>query len=325
MEPLIIVNFGGPRHLNEVYPFLKALLTDRDVIRTGLPKFLHHLLFTFIAKTRSKKVGEDYKLIGGGSPIYYDTENLATQLRSRLKRDVVCFHRYLPKTHGDFLKSIEQFKDKNPIVFPMFPQFTYATTGSIARYFIKNIPAQFTDNLQWIKSYPDHPKFVAAHAATIRDYCETHQIDLKNSVLLFSAHGLPQKYVDEGDVYLNECKQSFNAIKDIFPQCQAYLSFQSKFGKGEWIKPYTNDVCENPPKEWFGKTVLFIPLSFTSDHIETLFEIEQLYLPELKKVGIDARRVPALTLRLDWIQAIEYLIENTEKFSTTEDLVRKGS
>lgn len=132
----LIINFGGPRNLKEVEGFLKELLTDQEVIRTPFPSFIHRLLFTRIAKKRALKVIPEYEKIGGRSPIYEDTEKMAATLQKYVKAPVLTFHRYLPETHACFLSAIKQIpKDHQIRVFPMFPQFSYATTGSIALFF----------------------------------------------------------------------------------------------------------------------------------------------------------------------------------------------
>ena len=128
-ESVILANFGGPRELNEIQEFLTSLLNDRDVIRTPLPNTLNRWLFTWIAKRRSKKIAKDYASIGGRSPIYFDTETLAEKLREKIGREIITFHRYLPKTHAPFLQQVSASKASRFIVFPLFPQFTYATTG----------------------------------------------------------------------------------------------------------------------------------------------------------------------------------------------------
>ena len=96
----LFVNFGGPRDLEEITPFLTALLTDRDVVRTRFPTFLHNWLFRRVAKKRAQKIAHDYAMIGGRSPIYFDTEALAK------KWDSLTIHRYLPATHRETLQKI---------------------------------------------------------------------------------------------------------------------------------------------------------------------------------------------------------------------------
>ncbi|MCC5831516.1 MAG: ferrochelatase [Chlamydiales bacterium] len=318
MTAYLIVNFGGPRSLSEIEPFLSALLTDRDVVRTKLPQLFNHYLFRRIAKKRAVKVAVDYESIGGSSPIYSDTEYVADALRKKLKAPVLTFHRYLPSTHADSLAAIENLDVSEIRVFPMFPQFTYATTGSIARFFLNKLSRKTVDTLKWVKSYPSHPAFIAVTQRAIREFLEAHQLDEKEILFFFSAHGLPQDFVDQGDLYSYECRLSYDCVMKGFPKAEALLAYQSKFGPGEWLRPYTQEVCEQIEKYRKGReNVLFIPISFTSDHIETLFEVEQQYIPIVKEQGLFAYRLPALNRRPDWIEAIAEIVTQFTPASTS--------
>jgi ferrochelatase len=292
----LLVNFGGPRNLDEIGSFLQELLCDQDVIRTPFPLFLHNWFFSRVAKKRSLKIKEDYELIGGKSPIYFDTEALAKALSIKLNAPVLTFHRYLRETHAASLERIKKAKDLT--VIPLFPQFSFATTGSIARFFSKH----FTQELKWIKSYPSHPAFIAAYQKRIATFLKEKNLKEEESVFLFSAHGLPKKFVEEGDPYEKECQSSYQALLSLFPKAIGKLCYQSKFGRGEWLRPYTNEAAAAISTWNQGrKNVIFIPLSFTSDHIETLFEVEKLYLP---LIGEGAYRCPALNLEPYWIDAL---------------------
>jgi|SRR5579872_42314 len=321
-QAIILVNFGGPRNLEEVEAFLRTLLTDRDVVRSKLPSFLHNILFKRVAKKRAVKVAEDYALIGGKSPIYEDTEAMASALETLVGIPVLPFHRYLPKTHPAFLQQIVRYTDTELFVFPLFPQFSYATTGSIARWFRDHISSQMVHRLRWTKSYAAHPAYVQCMQQNIRDSLVTQRLKEEDTILLFSAHGLPQEFVDEGDIYETECRITFEQVVKAFPRSLAKLCYQSKFGPGEWLKPYTDAQCENI-LEWHQgyKNVLIVPLSFTSDHIETLFEIEYLYLPLIRKQGLAAFRCPAFNLRPDWIETIAAIIKEPN-YAATEMLIR---
>lgn len=322
-EKLLIVNFGGPRTLEEIEPFLIALLTDRDVISSKMPNLLHHFFFTRIAKKRAKKIAFDYHLIGGKSPIFEDTEFIARTLAQHVHGDFLTFHRYLPSTHSAFISQIEQERDTSFLVFPLFPQFSYATTGSIARWLSDHLPTDVVQRMKWVKSYGDFPAYIHVMQTLIREFLIAQQLEESETILLFSAHGLPQIYIDEGDNYQKECHGSFEKIAANFPNALSHLSYQSKFGKGEWIRPYTDEFCKNLLMPRTGdKQVLFIPLSFTSDHIETLFEIEYQYLPLIRARGLQAYRLPALNRRPDWLVAISHILKEAPKFRTSE-LFRK--
>lgn len=197
----LLVNFGGPRHLQEIFPFLKTLLTDKDVIRTSWPNLLHNLLFTYIAKRRAKKIAPEYALIGGKSPIYEDTEALKELLGAATKQPCLTFHRYLPALHTQALEDIEKAPFENIVVLPLFPQFSFATTGSIARFFKENLKKPALDKLQWVSSYALHPKYIAVMQKNIADFLKAKGLEEKETILFFSAHGVPQPFVCMGDVY----------------------------------------------------------------------------------------------------------------------------
>jgi ferrochelatase len=321
---VLLVNFGGPRSLEEIGPFLTSLLTDVDVIRTSFPRFFEKWFFRQVALRRAKKIAKDYELIGGKSPIFEDTEALAREIRSRLNVPVITFHRYLTATHADSLKQIEECSSEKLIVFPLYPQFSYATTGSIARVFQENLKSSTLSKMHWIKSYPVHERYVASMQRCISGFLEHEGLAEKDVVLFFSAHGLPQEFVDEGDPYERECHRSFDAIRSNFPEAYSLLAFQSKFGRGEWLRPYTTELCDDPQKWCHGKrNVVFVPLSFTSDHIETLFEIEYQYLPAIRAQGLEAFRCPALNRNEAWIEAALEIL-NDSHYVTTASLLRSS-
>ncbi len=320
-EPIgyILVNFGGPRDLQEIKPFLTALLTDRDVIQTSWPDWLHRLFFTWVARKRVSKVAQDYQAIGGKSPIFEDTEALAHELSSRWQTPVIAFHRYLPATHPHFLRALSHWKGNGTIrVVPLFPQFSYTTTGSIARWFATHIPQDLLEQIEWIKSYPEHPGFIYAYQSLIRRCLDEQGWQEEETLLLFSAHGLPQRYVQEGDPYQEECERSFRAVATGFPQAGHQLCYQSLFGKEEWLRPYTVEFCAQGDLRDY-RHVIVVPLSFTSDHIETLFEIEQQHLPLLRNRGVQAIRCPALNQDEVWIDGLIQIASQVNAVSTNED------
>lgn len=321
----LLVNFGGPRDLNEVEEFLIELLTDQEVIRTSFPAFFHRLLFTRVAKKRSKKVAPDYALIGGKSPIFEDTESIAESVGKILGSEVLTFHRYLPKTHAQFIDKIKNLKAEEIRVLPLFPQFSYATTGSIALWLAKHLPSSIVHKMTWVKSFSNHPAYLDAFESCLREFLMEKRLKEEECILLFSAHGLPQRFIDTGDIYEKETRLSFDTLKMRFPKALSRLSYQSQFGKEEWIRPYTNETCEEIAVWGEGrKNAVVVPLSFTSDHIETLYEIEQLYLPVIREKGLQAYRCPALNRRQDWLKTIAQMFIENER-QPNQMLLRKRS
>lgn len=323
MRAYILANFGGPRCTAEIEPFLKELLCDRDVIRTKFPTWLHHWFFGRIAKKRALKINEDYEKIGF-SPIYDDTEKMKCALESALHAPVFTFHRYMPSTHEESLFQIEKCEAKEIGVIPLFPQFCYGTTGSIARFFSTRLSFTAQSKLQWIKSYAAHPSFIQAWAEKISSFLQAQKLREEDVFLFFSAHGVPRSFIDEGDPYEKECSQSVREVMKYFPNLPGRLAYQSKFGKGEWLRPYTDEECKNALAWTQGKKeIVFVPISFTSDHIETLFEIEELYLPLIREAGLNAHRCPALNLEPSWISALETIAKQLDG-CTNAMLIRKN-
>jgi len=319
----LIVNFGGPRSLKEVRPFLKALLTDRDVIRSKLPFFLHDFVFSRVAKKRAERIAKDYQLIGGKSPIFEDTEEVAKLLSEDLKAPVLTFHRYLPDTHADSLTKIEQLDVKEVRVFPMFPQFCFATTGSIARFFDWHLSKKVIEKVRWIKSYSDHPAYLSAFKEAIDLFLKEKNLQEEEVAFLFSAHGVPKSFIQSGDPYEKECLNSYMGMTSLFPKAISKLAFQSQFGKGEWLSPSTLEACHAYPYWCDGrKKVIIIPLTFTSDHLETLYEIEEQYLPPLRDQGLEAFRCPALNRNPLWIKAISQIFRDSP-LENNSSLIRK--
>lgn len=320
---ILLVNFGGPRNLEEVQPFLTELLTDIDVIRTPFPRFFERWLFKKVAIKRSEKVLHDYAKIGGKSPIFEDTEAIAAALASRIQLPVLAFHRYLPATHSQFFNCIRSIEDKRLLVLPMYPQFSYSTTGSVARFFSNHLSHSITQKMHWIKSYGAHICYVQAMQNCIRDFLASHQLKEEEVFLFFSAHGLPKQFIEQGDPYEEECHHSYQAIREAFPKALSLLAFQSKFGPGEWLHPYTSELCAKPSL-WrqSREHIVFVPLTFTTDHLETLFEIEETYLSTLRHQGLYAYRCPALNRRSDWINALASLLQSPLSYPN-HALIRK--
>lgn len=315
----ILVNFGGPRNYAEILPFLQELLTDPEVIHPTLPSWLQTYLFRRIAKKRAKKVEGEYAKLGGVSPIYEDTRLLATLLEPKLNMPVWHFHRYLPSTHSLFFDQLEKSPFQKIWVFPLFPQFSYTTTGSIARIFSEKLSKNTLQKLDWVPSYARHLAYLRAQRELLQSFLQQEELPEEKTLLLFSAHGIPQVYIEKGDPYEAECVQSFRALLSYFPKAFSLLSYQSQFGKQPWIRPYTQEVCEQISLD--RPNVVIVPLSFTSDHLETLVEIEEGYLPILRKRGVKAFRCPALNQHPVWVEAIGEILQQGS-FCSNDNLLR---
>jgi ferrochelatase len=309
-----------------VVDFLICLFSDQVVLRTRLPLCAHNLFFTRLAKKRAVQTVEDYAAIGGKSPIYEDTEAIAEEVGELIQERPLTFHRYLPRTHAAFIEALHNAPSNAQVrIFPLFAQFSYATTGSIATWFAKHVPRQIVNRMQWIRSYPADERYIAAFASRIRAFLEEKKVDEAQCILLFSAHGLPEEFIRTGDTYQRECESTFEFLSARFPKALSRLCYQSQFGKQKWIGPSTPDLC-GAIDQWKEErdTAVIVPLSFTSDHIETLFEVEKLYIPVIAAKGLRALRCPALNRDSEWVSAMAHLLRRKPTVPN-HSLLRRGN
>jgi ferrochelatase len=165
-------------------------------------------------------------------------------------------------------------------------------------------------DVQWVRSWADHPTYIESFVRSIQG--ELARFPHPDKVhLLFSAHSIPESYVRNGDPYLDQTKQSVELIMDGLGRRNPYqLSFQSKIGPVKWLAPFTNDVIIQLGKQGIAD-VLVVPISFVSEHIETLYELDILYKKVAAEAGVaNFRRVPALNSDPVFIRALAEIVES---------------
>lgn len=320
-EAYVLANYGGPRNLEEVGNFLRAILTDPDVVQTSIPGPIQRWLFSRIAKKKTPSSQKAYEKIGGSSPIAPLTDELASSLHKLMGQPVLPFHRYLEPSHSSFCASLEEIDANEIIVFPLFPQFSYASTGSCARWFSKHLSRKTRSKLRWLKSYPSHPAFIEALGKSIQSFLLQKKLGENDCSFIYLSHGLPEKFVSKGDPYRDECEQTVSQLKKLFPGVPSQMGYQCKPGPGDWLKPYARDLCSNYSEWGEGrKNLIFIPLTFTTDSLETLGTIDFDLLP-LVPEGVCAHRLPALNTQESWVQAIPKILSKAS-LCKNKELIR---
>ncbi len=315
---VVLTNLGGPVTLDDVEPFLTNLFSDRDIIQLPLGAALQPLLARLIAKARGPAVRRRYAGMGGGSPQLAITKAQASALEAVLNRDGARFRtfvamRYWHPFADETLEEMECEGISRVVVVTMYPQYSTATTGSMDREL-----ARVLTQPRWkgrfrvtgIRSYAEEPQYLEAMADTIRRGLATYPPERRDHVvLLFSAHALPSKIVEGGDPYVREIEMTRQGVlaKLGLPN-RHLLSYQSRSGPVRWIGPGTEDVIKELGRE--GVKELFgIPISFVGDHIETLYELDDLYANEARRAGItDFRRAEALNTNPLFIAALATLV-----------------
>lgn len=285
---VVLLNLGGPDSLDAVQPFLFNLFCDPDIFNIPIGQKLFAKL---ISSLRSKKVREEYKLIGGNSPINYWTEIQREKLQKKLKShsdDIFVFTamRYWNPLIKDIANEIQNGNFKKVILLPLYPHYSITTTGSSFnewfRYYYVN-----KDVLK-IHNYHTNKKYIEAINARIDESLELFDDQIKKDVqLVFSAHGTPISLVKKGDPYSHQIKETIDAVMKARNYSHEFnICFQSKVGPMKWLEPSTDKMIEKLATE-NKKHLLVIPISFVSDHVETLYELNIEYRHIAEKSGIE--------------------------------------
>jgi protoporphyrin/coproporphyrin ferrochelatase len=299
---VLLLNLGGPDKLEDVRPFLYNLFADPEIIRLPFP-WLQSPLAWLISTLRAKKSRANYKEIGGGSPLRRITEEQAQALQEQLRRrgqDVSVYigMRYWHPFTEEAIARIKRDQIDQLVILPLYPQFSISTSGSSFRLLEQlweNDPVLQKINYTVIPSWYDRPGYLQAMADLIAQQID--QFASPNDFhVFFSAHGVPVSYVEEaGDPYQQEVEECVALIMKTLDRPNAHtLAYQSRVGPVEWLKPYTEDALEELAAEGV-KNLAVVPISFVSEHIETLQEIDMEYREVAEEAGIHRfERVPAL-------------------------------
>lgn len=309
---VLLLQMGGPDSLSAIEPFLFNLFSDRDIIRIG-PAFLQPVIARFIARRRSKKVMEYYKKIGGKSPIRELTEQQAAELEKVLGAGYRCFvaMRYSKPDTAEALAAIAREGITNVIALSLYPHYSRATVGSSINELergVKKSAARF--KLAYIRQFYDHPVYIAALAEKIEQGLAGFP-DRSSVQLVFSAHGLPQSFIDSGDPYLEHIQTTVRLTMERFGDISHHLAFQSRAGPVKWLEPSTEAKIAELAAAGCTQ-LLMVPISFVSDHIETLYEIDIQYKEEAAALGItDFRRTEALNSSPAFISCLAKLVRDS--------------
>ena len=311
---ILLLNLGGPDTLDAVRPFLVRLFSDREIIRLPGGPVGQWFIGRMIAVKRTKEVQENYHKIGGGSPIVcwstLQGEGMVQRLRAR-GHDVeyALAMRYWNPDTDAALDRLESLGCDRLVALTMYPHYSVATTGSSMAELLRVMKRRKTRlPLTRIETWYDHPGYLDALAARVRASLDTFPPGSR-PMLLFSAHGLPKHFVDDGDPYCEHIRVTLDGVRARLPELPWTIGYQSRVGPVEWIGPSTDQVIDRLGREGV-KDVLAVPISFVSDHIETLYEVDMLYGDQAKKVGIvNFRRPEGLNDFPPFLDALASVVE----------------
>ncbi|MBI5026188.1 MAG: ferrochelatase [Nitrospirae bacterium] len=321
MIGILLLNLGGPDSLQAVRPFLYNLFSDREIIKLG-PSFLQKPLAWLVSFLRSKKTEKMYSLIGGKSPILNITMAQADALEKALNSSLVTepalslskghsslsFKVYIGMRYWhplieDTVETISEDGVKKLIVLSLYPHYSKATTGSAfmeCRRALNGKPIE----AMYIEHWYNFPPYIDALIEVIENGLA--EFKEREVSVLFSAHSLPEDFIIHGDPYVEHIKATIKEINKRL-SLKWYLSFQSRSGPVRWLRPTTEEVIIELA-DTNCRNLLIVPISFVSDHIETLYEIDVLYRGLAMKHGIELKRVQSFNDSERFINVLKELV-----------------
>lgn len=290
-QAVLLVQMGGPCCIANVEDFLFNLFKDEHIIQ--LPFFLkpfQKFLAKGIARKRSPKVSELYEKIGGRSPILYETQLQTYALAEKLGCECFFAMRYSYPFLKDTLPDILNANLDKLIVIPLYPQYSTATTGSNfaeCRELFSKSGLDKKIEIEYIESWETNEFFIELWVQRIQEQIEELKARaLTDFHILFSAHGLPEKYIKNGDPYQKQVTSTVDAVlAKVKGDFTASLSYQSKVGPIKWLEPSTETEIQKLAQAGV-KNLIVVPISFVGDHIETTYEINMLYKELAESQGI---------------------------------------
>lgn len=300
---VILLNLGGPDTTEAVRPFLYNLFSDRRIIRLG-PSLLQKPIAWMIARRRAPKTISYYNQIGGGSPIVPITRMQADALQQSLSghgrfKVMIGMRYWHPFIKDAVAEALSQGIDKF-IGLSLYPHYSLATTGS-AEISLAGALAPHNIKAAMVPAWYDHPLYLDALA----DLIGRGLASAPDAHLLFSAHSLPRSMIDGGDPYVDHIMATIRAVTSRFSSPWS-VSYQSRSGPVKWLEPATEEELKRLAGEGV-KDILMVPISFVSDHIETLYEIDILYKGIAEGLGMRLRRTESLNTHARFIGALAEL------------------
>ncbi|AGH96840.1 ferrochelatase [Micavibrio aeruginosavorus] len=327
---VVLFNLGGPDKAESIRPFLLNFFMDKNIIRAPLP--IRALIARSIANKRTKnEAGTSYGFMGGRSPLLENTQKQADALQNHLQqtqgaKDWKCFiaMRYWHPMSDETARAVAAYNPDRIVLVPLYPQFSTTTTWSSLQQWRKAADAIGLDKPESLLCcYPTEDGFVQTSAKHVRAAYDAAIADGHTPRILFSAHGLPEIVVKDGDPYQWQCEQTAAAIARAagLENADWMSCYQSRVGRLKWIGPSTDEALEQAGRDKVG--VIVYPHAFVSEHVETLVEIEIEYRHKADELGLPYfARVPTVMDAPDFIAGLARQIDlrlNGEKIAAHDN------
>jgi ferrochelatase len=308
---IVLLNLGGPDSPAAIRPFLYNLFSDPAII--ALPAPLRLPLAALIAWRRAPTAGAIYAQLGGSSPLLENTLAQAAALETVLGGEDRCFvaMRYWHPFAAETARAVREYDPDEIVLLPLYPQYSTTTTGSSLADWRKAAAEEgLACPVQNIRSYPDEPGFVEALKDAIAPYLDREPPPR----LLLSAHGLPMRIVDKGDPYPQEIERTARAVAVALgrPELDWRICYQSRVGPLKWLGPSVEEELHRAGQDRVA--VVVAPISFVSEHSETLVELDRDYRRVAEACSVlSYERVPTVSTDPNFIAALAELVGDADQ------------
>lgn len=292
---VVLFQLGGPDSLEAIEPFLYNLFCDPDIIDFPFARIARQPLAKLISTTRAKRVAHHYAEIGGKSPILEFTRRQAEALETTLRQDldarVVVAMRYWHPFTAEAIRELSRHAPEDIVLMPLYPQYSKTTTGSSVNEWNRRFqPNGWNPKLHVISEFYEDPAYLAsvvdAINTSLRDFEDPRDLDI-----VFSAHSVPLAVIERGDPYQRQIERTVDLVwaMGAWP-ARRHTCYQSKVGASKWLRPSMHQTIRDLAAAG-SKHLLVVPISFVSDHVETLHEIDIEHREQARQLGIDDYRM----------------------------------
>ena len=282
---VLLLNLGGPLRQADVEPFMYRLFADAEIIRFPGPRWLQPLYATLLSRGRSREVRGRYQEIGGGSPILTETARQATALRQALRaagrpEPVKLLFRYAAPRAAGLMRALRAQGVRRLLPVTLYPHDCRGTTGSSWSELAREAAGQGLQVLPGVLHYATDPHYIEALAEPLAAALR----ERPGATVVFSAHSLPARAIAEGDPYQREIQATVAAVQARIGPVPGgcLLAYQSKVGPIRWLEPELGGVL----RTLGGRDLILLPVSFVSEHIETLHELDIQFREVARSAGV---------------------------------------
>jgi ferrochelatase len=296
---VVLFQLGGPDSPESIEPFLYNLFCDPDIIDFPFARIARQPLAKLISTTRARKVEHHYAEIGGKSPILENTVRQAVALEAALGKDfdahVVVAMRYWHPFTEEAIGLLEGHRPDELVLLPLYPQYSKTTTGSSLNEWRRKFhPNGWAPRVHTVEEFHQDAAYLDAVVEAVNGTLAGIG-DLSDTDFVFSAHSVPVAIIERGDPYQRQIERTAELVwqRGAWPG-RKHVCYQSKVGAAKWLRPSMHETVKRLAADG-RKHVVVVPISFVSDHVETLHEIAIEHREQARGLGIeDFRMVPGL-------------------------------